>query len=78
MSKIQERLNLLRPYVIGIRYLEGIQLVDAVLKEGWTVPESQLIQKQKVDGEENYICSIVIMKILISMIYLIMYKKSSI
>jgi len=54
MSKIQERLNLLRPYVIGIRYLEGIQLVDAVLKEGWTVPKSQLIQKQKVDGEENY------------------------
>ena len=54
MSKIQERLNALRPYVIGIRYLQGIQLVDAVLKEGWTVPESQLIQKERVDGEENY------------------------
>lgn len=54
MSKIQERLNALRPYVIGIRYLQGIQLVDAILKEGWTVPDSQLIQKEKVDGEENY------------------------
>lgn len=54
MSKIQERLNALRPYVIGIRYLQGIQLVDAILKEGWTVPNSQLIQKEKVDGEENY------------------------
>lgn len=54
MSKIQERLNALRPYVIGIRYLQGIQLVDAVLKEGWTVPESQLIQKERVDGEDNY------------------------
>jgi hypothetical protein len=54
MSKIQERLNTLRPYVIGIRYVQGIQLVDAILKEGWTVPESQLIQKEKVDGEENY------------------------
>lgn len=54
MSKIQERLNSLRPYVIGIRYLQGIQLVDAVLKEGWTVPQSQLIQKERVDGEENY------------------------
>ena len=46
MSKIQERLNTLRPYVIGIRYVQGIQLVDAILKEGWTVPESQLIQKK--------------------------------
>ncbi len=54
MSKIQERLNALRPYVIGIRYLQGIQLVDAVLKEGWTVPESQIIQKERVDGDENY------------------------
>lgn len=54
MSKIQERLNALRPYVVGIRYIEGIQLVDAVLKEGWTVPESKLIQKQKVSGEDNY------------------------
>ena len=44
----------MRPYVIGIRYLQGIQLVDAILKEGWTVPDSQLIRKEKVDGEENY------------------------
>lgn len=54
MSKIQERLNALRPYVIGIRYLEGIQLVDAILKEGWTVPKSQLIQTEKIEGDNNY------------------------
>lgn len=54
MSKIQERLNALRPYVIGIRYLQGVQLVDAVLKEGWMVPESKLIQVERVDGEDNY------------------------
>lgn len=54
MSKIQEKLNALRPYVIGIRYLQGVQLVDAVLKEGWAVPDSKLIQKERVDGEENY------------------------
>lgn len=54
MSKIQERLNELRPYVIGIRYLQGVQLVDAILKEGWAVPESKIIQKQRVDGEDNY------------------------
>lgn len=54
MAKIQEKLNKLRPYVVGIRYIEGIQLVDAVLKEGWVTPESKLIRKQRVDGQDNY------------------------
>jgi hypothetical protein len=54
MSKIQERLDALRPYVIGIRYLQGIQVVDAILKEGWAVPDSSLILKERVDGEDNY------------------------
>ena len=54
MSKIQEKLNALRPYVVGIRYLQGIQLVDAVFKEGWAIPKSELIHQEKVDGEENY------------------------
>jgi len=54
MSKIQEKLNSLRPYVIGIRYVQGVQLVDAILKEGWMVPESKFIQAERVDGEDNY------------------------
>lgn len=54
MSKIQERLNELRPYVVGIRYLQGIQLVDAIFNKGWTVPESKIIQVERVDGDENY------------------------
>jgi hypothetical protein len=54
MSKIQEKLNALRPYVVGIRYLQGIQLVDAVFKENWTIPQSEVIHQEKVDGEDNY------------------------
>lgn len=54
MSKIQEKLNALRPYVVGIRYVQGIQLVDAVFKEGWAIPKSEIIHQEKVDGEENY------------------------
>lgn len=54
MSKIQEKLNSLRPYVIGIRYVEGVQLVDAVFKEGWVVPKSKFIQAERVDSENNY------------------------
>jgi hypothetical protein len=54
MSNIQKTLDSLQPYVIGIRYLEGTPLVDAVFKEGWTVPEDAKIKKMKGNDEMNY------------------------
>jgi hypothetical protein len=54
MANIQKTLDSLQPYVIGIRYLEGTPLVDAVFKEGWTVPEEPNIKKIKGNEEMNY------------------------
>jgi hypothetical protein len=54
MSNIQKTLDSLQPYVIGIRYLEGTPLVDAVFKEGWTVPEDPKVKKVKGNDEMNY------------------------
>ena len=54
MSNIQNTLDSLQPYVIGIRYVEGTPLVDAVFKEGWTVPEDSNIKKVKGDDGLNY------------------------
>ena len=54
MSNIQKTLDSLQPYVIGIRYLEGTPLVDAVFKEGWTVPDEPNIRKAKGNEEMNY------------------------
>lgn len=54
MSNIQKTLDSLQPYVIGIRYLEGTPVVDAVFKEGWTVPEDQTVKKLKGNDELNY------------------------
>lgn len=54
MSNIQKTLDSLQPYVIGIRYLDGTVLVDAVFKEGWTVPEDANIKKVKGDESLNY------------------------
>jgi hypothetical protein len=54
MSSIQKTLDSLQPYVIGIRYLEGLPLVDTVFKEGWTVPDDQSITKVKGDEGMNY------------------------
>ena len=54
MSNIQKTLDSLQPYVIGIRYLEGTPLVDAVFKEGWTVPEDPKVKKVKGNDDMNY------------------------
>lgn len=54
MSSIQKTLDSLQPYVIGIRYLEGVPLIDTVFKEGWTVPEDPKITKVKGDEGMNY------------------------
>ena len=50
MSKIQEKLDSLQPYVSGIRYVEGIQLVEASFSEGWIIPDSTVIRKEKIDN----------------------------
>lgn len=54
MSNIQKTLDSLQPYVIGIRYVDGSPLVDAVFKEGWTVPDDPKIHKMKGNDEMNY------------------------
>jgi hypothetical protein len=54
MSSIQKTLESLQPYVIGIRYLDGLPVVDAVFKDGWTVPESDIIKKVKGNEDLNY------------------------
>lgn len=52
MHSLQDRLNSLQPYITGIRYVEGLQLVDANFKEGWVFPESKLIRREKIS--DNY------------------------
>ena len=54
MANIQKTLDALQPYVIGIRYLEGTPVVDAVFKEGWTLTEDNRIKRVKGNNEMNY------------------------
>lgn len=54
MTKIQDRLDKLRPYVIGIRYVEGYQMVDVVLNDGWKVLTSEIIRIEPADKSKNY------------------------
>ena len=55
MAKIQNRLDGLQPYVEGIRYLQGMVFVDAVLKDDWTVLTSDYIKKIVSDDDKNHL-----------------------
>lgn len=54
MSNLQKTLDALQPYVIGIRYLDGMPVVDAVFKDDWSLPESNFITKVKGNNDVNY------------------------
>lgn len=55
MANLQSTLDALQPYVIGIRYIDGgVTVVDAVFKDGWILPESDIVKKAKGNDELNY------------------------
>lgn len=55
MKNLQQTLDALQPYVIGIRYIEKMTVVDTVFKIGWAVPDSKRIKKVKGQDESiNY------------------------
>lgn len=53
MSNIQNKLDSLQPFITGIRYVQGIQVVDAAFKPGWNIPDSDVVKKEMVDVENN-------------------------
>jgi hypothetical protein len=54
MKGIQERLNKLKPYVKGMRFVNTTSVVDVQLKENWVISESKTILVKKGKSEENY------------------------
>lgn len=54
MSNIQKRLDSLKPYVFSIRFLEGVAVLDVLLKAGWKIPSSDTVQKLKDETDDNY------------------------
>lgn len=53
MSKIQNRLSELQPYVIGVRFFQGASVVDAIFNKNWHVPQSEIIVSEKVEEEDG-------------------------
>lgn len=54
MTNIQKTLDSFQPYVIGIRYIESVAVIDTVFKEGWVILENPKIVMTKGDESMNY------------------------
>ena len=40
---IEEKLNSLRPYVTGVRFVKNLSVIDLVLQSGWDIFESDTV-----------------------------------
>lgn len=54
MSNIQKTLKDLQPYLMGIRYLQGVPILEVNLKDGWFMPKVNKIEKAEVEGSQYH------------------------
>jgi hypothetical protein len=50
----QEKLNNLRPYITGLRFVKNMPVVDLILREGWDMFESDNILYKLSTNNVNY------------------------
>lgn len=51
--KIDDAISKIKPYLLSIRYKEDIAMVDVKLKEGWGVPNSEMIGVSEYEKYPN-------------------------
>lgn len=55
MTSLQDRLKNLRPYVVGIRFVKDMPVVDVNIKEGWKILSSDKITINRSEKTKNYL-----------------------
>lgn len=53
-NTLHKKFNQLKPYVIGLRFIEDMAVVDTLFKDGWSVPQSKNIKVGKSEESVNY------------------------
>jgi len=51
---IEEKLNSLRPYVTGVRFVKNLSVIDLVLQSGWDIFESDTVTYKPSSSNPNY------------------------
>lgn len=55
MTSLQDRLKNLRPYVVGIRFVKDMPVVDVNIKDGWKILSNDKISINKSEKTKNYL-----------------------
>lgn len=55
MNSLQDRLKNLRPYVVGIRFVKDMPVVDVNIKEGWKILSNDKISVNRSEKTKNYL-----------------------
>lgn len=55
MTSLQDRLKNLRPYVVGIRFIKDMPVVDVNIKDGWKILSNDKISINKSEKTKNYL-----------------------
>ena len=51
---VQKKLNELRPYVTGIRFVKDLPVVDVILRDGWDMFETDTVVYKPSSSNQNY------------------------
>jgi hypothetical protein len=51
---MEEKLNKLRPYVTGLRFVKDLPVIDLVLRESWDIFESDTVTYKHSTNNTNY------------------------
>lgn len=54
MISLQDRLKRLRPYVVGIRFVKDMPVIDVNVKDGWKILSNDRITINKSEKTKNY------------------------
>lgn len=55
MTSLQDRLKSLRPYVVGIRFVKDMPVVDVNIKDGWKILSNDKITVNRSEKTKNYL-----------------------
>lgn len=55
MTSLQDRLKNLRPYVVGIRFVKDMPVVDVNIKDGWKILSNDKIVVNRSEKTKNYL-----------------------
>ena len=54
MNNINDKVKELHPHVLSIRFTDGLTVIDCAFKNGWAIPNSDVVGNETIADKPNY------------------------